>query len=70
MCLFFQVLIFVNIYKKAQLRIFVLISKLGVQKRSVVQYAEIKIVLLKTLIQVNYLTLSARGVHCAPLSVF
>ena len=59
--MFFQALIFVNIYKKSQLRISVLISKLGVQKRSFVQYPEIKIVLLKILIQVNYLTLSARG---------
>ena len=33
----------------------VLISMLGVQKRSVVQYAEITIVLLEILFQVNYL---------------
>ena len=53
MCLFFQVLTFVNIYKKSKLQIFV--YKIGVQKMSALQYAGINIVLLKILFQVNYL---------------
>ena len=53
MCLFFQVLTFVNIYIKSKLQIFV--YKIGVQKMSALQYAGINIVLLKILFQVNYL---------------
>ena len=41
--------------QKVQTANIVLISMLGVQKRSAVQYAEITIVLLEILFQVNYL---------------